>query len=281
LLITLPRGRAIQLCIIPLDAIRPHEKTIHSLLGQIRNDMSRTGYQRDPILVDRRTRLALDGMHRIESLRSLKAKYAVCAEFDYLDESVKLERWLRTIIAPGRKIIAQIISEFNMEPCQSIGSAIRRVETGRSSIALLSSEESYVGSECLQKADLYRKIGEVDALCEKSRTELQFFPESEKLNLFSSASVATIFPERLAKKDILRIVKRGELLPYKTTRHVVPIRPMGVYFPISCLKECSPSQCRKELERIVNFSKVILERRDIWYEGRRYSDRLAIFREGS
>ena len=241
--------------------------------------MRRTGYQRDPILVDRRTHLALDGMHRLESLRSLGAKYGVCAEFDYSDESVKIERWLRTMIAPSRKLVSTIIAKFEMDSCSNLQTAIRRVETGRSGIALLSSRESCVGGTGWNISDLYRKIGEVDVLCEKSRTELQFSRESEKFNLFSSESVVTIFPKRLSKNDVLRIARRNELLPYKTTRYFVPVRPMGIYFPISFLRNRSLSECGKKLRQLVNLSKVILEKRNVWYEGRRYSERLAIFRQ--
>ena len=141
------------------------------------------------------------------------------------------------MIAPSRKLVSTIIAKFEMDSCPNLRVAIRRVETGSSEIALLSSRESFVGGSGWNIVDLYRKIGEVDVLCEKSRTELQFSRESEKFNLFSSESVVTIFPERLSKNDVLRIAKRNELLPYKTTRYIVPIRPMGVYFPISCLAD--------------------------------------------
>jgi hypothetical protein len=278
LIVDLAGGERIELSIVPLDDILPHEKTISSLLKTIRYDMRRTGCQRDPILVDRRTHLALDGMHRIEALRSLGAKYAVCAEYDFNERSVRLERWLRTLVAPSRKILSTIVSKFEMIPCTSFRTAIHDVETGRATVALLSHGESFVSTKRWGIRDLYLKIGETDELCKRAKVELQFFPDTEKYDLFSSESVVTLFPAKLSKKDVLRMAENNELLPFKTTRYTVTIRPMGISYPISYLRNCTLPKCLEKLDQIVNFSKVILERRNVPYEGRRYSDRIAVFR---
>lgn len=243
--------------------------------------MRRTGEQRDPILIDAKTKLALDGMHRIKSLHSMRAKRAVCAEYDYLDDAVKLERWLRTIIAPSQKLVSMIVEEFEMRSCRSFKRAIQSVERGKERIALLSYKESFVGGNHWSVREIYRKIGEIDTFCERNRIELQFSTESDKLKMFSSESVMMIFPPKLSKTEVLSMAKQNELLPYKTTRYVVPVRPMGVHFPISRLKHSSLSECQEELDKIVNFSKVVLEKRNSWYEGRKYSERIAIFRRVS
>jgi hypothetical protein len=279
LLVSLDHKSKVQLAIVPLDDIQPHERTIPSLLRSIRDDMRRTGEQRDPILVDRRTLFAMDGMHRIESLRLLGAKYALCAEYDYREEGVKLERWLRTIIAPSEKLVSKILSRFAMIPCESITEAMRQVDNGEAGVALLSRIRSFVGGESFSVVDVYRKIGEIDSLCEKSKVDLHFATESEKSRMFSSDSVSMIFPARLSKSDVLSLARRNELLPYKTTRYVVPVRPMGIYYPLSFLRKRSFSDCARKLEDIVNLSKVVLQKRDTWYEGRRYSERIAIFRK--
>jgi L-serine kinase (ADP) len=240
--------------------------------------MRRTGYQRDPILVDGKTKLALDGMHRIRSLKSLGANFAVCSEYQYFSRGVKLERWIRTIVGPGPDLISRIRSKFSMETCSGIESAVEKVDGSKSGIALLSGQTSYYGGKQLNHMELYKRLGEVDELCENRGVNLEFVPESEKLDLYSSAAVATLYPAKLTKRDVLESARNRRLLPYKTTRHVVPLRPMGIYFPIDLLRNGSISDCKKELERIVKFSKVIVERKNIWYEGRRYSERIAVFK---
>lgn len=269
----------IRLSIVPIEDIRPHERTIPPLLGSIMNNMRRTGYQRDPILIDERSHLALDGMHRLKSLKLLGARYAACALFNASDDSVKVERWLRTFIAPDKSLVDSIVKKFGMTWCSNFRSAIKKVESGKSKIALVSRDDCYSGGKEMKISDVYRKIGEVDTICEKNHLDLHFLTEAERFHLFSSGSVEMLYPAKLSKPQIAKFAARLELLPHKTTRYIVPVRPMGLCFPLSSLQEESLSQCDKTLERIVKLSKATLERKNVWYEGRRYSEHLAIFRK--
>ena len=96
--------------------------------------------------------------------------------------------------------------------------------------------------------------------------------------------VYVIYPAPLEKKEILDFARRGEVLPFKTTRHIVPVRPMGVYFPLENLHQSTLSDCNRTLAKIVGLVTIKMERRHVWYEGRRYSEPLAVFqrsREGA
>ena len=104
---------------LPLNDIKPHESIIPRELETLTRDMERTGFQRDPILIDSKTHVALDGMHRRAALERLGARNALCAEYDYLSDEVKLERWLRYIIAPNKSLLDFVIELFNMEACRS------------------------------------------------------------------------------------------------------------------------------------------------------------------
>ena len=241
--------------------------------------MKRTGYQRDPILIDKKTKLALDGMHRIKSLEMLKARFIVCAEYDYQDSGIRLERWLRAIIGARDSLISTLISSFEMIACNDVNDAIGRVDTNKRGIALLYGTKSFYGGQGLDLLDLYRRIGEIDRASEKSKMELQFISDLRRLDLQSSRSVLTLYPAKLAKKDLLTSVRKGELLPYKSTRFVVPLRPMGIHFPIRPLQKDSLSDCENRLCKIVKLSKVELKRENIRYEGRNYSERLAVFKQ--
>lgn len=279
MIVTAPTGKRIKLSVLPLSEISSHEAVLPSLLRTIRDDMKKTGYQRDPILVDKRTKLALDGMHRIKSLEMLKARFIVCAEYNYRDPALRLERWLRTIIGAKYSLFSTLVSGFEMSACQSFSDAISRVDTNKRGIAMLYGRESFYGGEGLGLLDLYKRIGEIDRATEKGKMELQFIPDLGRHNLRTSRSVLTLYPAKLPKKDLLMAVRKGELLPYKSTRFIVPLRPMGIHFPISSLQRDSLSDCENRLNQIVKLSKVVLEQRNIRYEGRKYSERLAVFEQ--
>lgn len=277
--VTVPTGKRLEISVLPISDICPHEAILPSLLRTIRNDMKRTGYQSDPILVDKKTKLALDGMHRIKSLEMLKARFIVCAEYDYQDSAIRLERWLRTIIGARNSLISTLISSFEMSPCKNVNGAIRRVDTNKRGIALLYGTKSFYGGEGLDLLDLYRRIGEIDSASEKSKMELRFVSDLRRRDVQTSRSVLTLYPAKITKKDLLKSVRKGELLPYKSTRFIVPLRPMGIHFPIEPLQRNCLYDCENILYKIVKLSKVELKQENIRYEGRNYSERLAVFKQ--
>ena len=273
------QGNVIELTILPLEEVTPHEETIPQIVELLSRDMARTGFQRDPVLVDRGTRFALDGMHRLAALKKIGAKYCVCALYDYRNSSVKLERWLRYFIAPDEPLVAAIVSDFDLEGnAEDYLQTMKRVDSGASDIALLSLKRSFARRGSLPTIEVYDTVKLADREAERSGVTIDFAAESQKLSLFTSESVFVLYPKPLRKTDVIEVVNRRALLPHKTTRHIVPIRPMGIYFKLSNLSSPSLADCSKELQRIVGLSTVNTQEREVWYEGRRYAEPIAIFR---
>ncbi|MFI5419910.1 MAG: hypothetical protein ACHQ1H_02975 [Nitrososphaerales archaeon] len=270
--------KTIELSIVPLSEIKPHEDTIPDLLDSLTRDMARTKLQRDPLLVDRKTHMALDGMHRRAALQKLGAKFAVCAEYNYLDEEIKLERWLRYFIAPDSNLLSKLSLVFKMKSCPGYRPAAKIVDEDRGSVALLSAAESLVSRQKGNPSKVYEKIKKAAALCKAAKIQVEFAPESSRFELFTSESVYVLYPKILRKQDVLYMAEKNRVFPCKTTRHVVPVRPMGIYFPLNDLTNSSYERCTEKLETIVKGSKITREDREVWYEGRRYSEPLAIFR---
>jgi L-serine kinase (ADP) len=261
-----------------LEEVKPHEATIPRALESILADVERTNHQRDPILVDRKTHTVLDGMHRRAALAATHARFGLCSEYDYLGDEVKLERWLRYFIAPSDEFLDEVTSLLELRERTDFREAVRAVDERESKIALVSAGSSYTSERSWNLLDAYDAVGQVDRLCKKYHIELDFTPESSKFELFTSESVYLLYPEKMTKRDVLEMAAKGHVFPCKTTRHVVPIRPMGVYFPLDLLQGSSQAECLEELKNIVNSSRIELEKREVWYEGRRYSEPLAIFR---
>ncbi len=217
-------------------------------------------------------------MHRRAALEALGAKFALCAEYDYLKPAVKLERWLRYFIAPNPEFLTELISLFRMREFERFEEAVRAVDDGKSQLALLSAGASYVSERKLNVIQVYEAVGEIDELCKKYKIDIEYASESSRFELFTSESVYLLYPLKMSKRDVLEIARKGKVFPCKTTRHVVPVRPMGVYFPLDLLKNSSRVESNKELRNVVKSSRIEIEEREVWYEGRRYSEPLAIFR---
>jgi hypothetical protein len=278
--VKLPNAASIDLQIVPVRDLIPHEDTIPSLLDSVKQDIQRTGYQRDPIVIDRKTRLVLDGMHRRAALQLLSSQFALCVAFDYLDDEIILQRWLRYFIAPDRQMLDEIIDIFKLKRVENHEVAMQTVNSHNSSMALLSSRESYVGEKSWDLGTLYRRLSDFDKIAAIRGIKVDFCPDSDQNNLFLSESVFVLYPSPLSKQEIIALASGHRLLPFKTTRHLVPIRPMGIYFPLQLLKDEDLGACNSYLASLISNSSVKLVQPDSWYEGRQYSEVLAIFNGG-
>lgn len=278
MIIDIPNSGTIELDILPIDHTRPHEDTIPELLASVKTDVSRTGFQRDPILVDRKTGMVLDGMHRREALVQLGAKYVVCTLLDYESENVSLSRWLRYFVAPPKKMLGELIELFDLMQVTSLKEAMSSVDKTPGLISLLSNRTCYLGEEKMDPELLYEKIKESDMIARSNSVEVQVIRESERFDVFSSEAVYVIYPPPLRKEDVVKIALNGSLLPFKTTRHTVRVRPMGVHFPITGLIEKGLAENQRDLKELTDSARIEMAEKETWYEGRKYAEPLAIFR---
>jgi hypothetical protein len=278
----LANKKSISLSILPLSSITPHEDTLPGLVESLEKDMKRTRFQRDPVIVDKKTRVALDGMHRLAALESLGSCHVMCTEFDYMNDSIKLGRWLRFLIAPDPKLVRELVNRLGMIEQKNLAKAIANVDSGEYPIALLSRGVSYICPSSSARDDgladsIISKIRMFDRTCKRSGQGFEYAPDTETLELFASQSVFVLYHTSFTKQDVLDTVKRGNRLPMKTTRHILPYRPMGVNFPLDDLLNSTLEHCDSKLNQIVRDSDVRLEREEVWYEGRRYAEPLIIF----
>ncbi len=68
----------------------PHERVDDARLKVVRKQLQSQGVVRRPIIVDRHSRVILDGHHRVQALRDLGAKHAPVVYVRYNDETVRV-----------------------------------------------------------------------------------------------------------------------------------------------------------------------------------------------
>lgn len=226
---------SVELNILPLTQIFPHEKTNPILLEEVLKDLKETGCQKDPILVDSNSGVVLDGMHRREALRILGAKFATCALFDYGNSEIKLHRWLRCIENANAKILDAVKNLFELQETTP-DAAIKKLESSASDFAVVYRHKGYFDRKRLGISATYEKMGRFDEFSKTQGISMKFIRDSDLRDCLDGNSMV-LLPKELRKNDVLAIAKSGKVLPYKSTRHVVPLRPLGLPYPIKPLRE--------------------------------------------
>ena len=266
---------SVELNILPLTQIIPHEKTNPILLEEVLNDLKKTGCQKDPILVDSNSGVILDGMHRREALRILGARFAICSLFDYGNSKIKLHRWLRCIQNPNPAILETIKNLFELQETTP-EVAIKKLESSDSDFAVVYRDKGYFDLQGNGIYGTYEKLGSFDEFSNGQGISMKFIRDSD-LRDYLIGTTMVLLPKELRKADVLAIAKSGNILPYKSTRHVVQFRPLGLPFPIKPLREDDLQTNLALLTRIVAECSPRFVRAGSTYNNRIFEESVVLF----
>lgn len=268
-------ARALVFGLIDPHELFPHEETIPSHLGELVHDLQRRGVQLDPILVDTRTRVVLDGMHRLVALDRLGARRVVTCFVDYEDPALRLERWFRRLAEPSAPLRQQLERELQLRPAASAEAALLEAETNRSCLALLGAEKSFVSDVPMRVVtDIYALLRNVDRLAGEYGAAVHYEAEVMIHDPAKGGTDLVVATPRLSKDDIIQCGLRRWLLPPKSTRHLFPIRPVGVRVPLQLLKK-TQNGAATILEHSVRHFRQLPS--GTFYEGRLYAEPLVSF----
>lgn len=75
-----------------IDVLKQHERTDKKHLDEVRKSIFNEGLN-FPIIADKKTKLVLDGHHRLNALKGLGARNIPVLYVDYFDERIVLDSW--------------------------------------------------------------------------------------------------------------------------------------------------------------------------------------------
>ena len=108
------RVLTLKLGVTPIDKLLLHEATIDEPLNALKESLGGPGPQIHPIIVDEKSLVILDGMHRTIALKDLGFKYIAVQLVDGMDESISLEKWYRIIHGQGREVMVEDLTELGV-----------------------------------------------------------------------------------------------------------------------------------------------------------------------
>jgi hypothetical protein len=90
---------------------------------------------------------------------------------------------------------------------------------------------------------------------------------------------AILCPPVITKQQVVEAVQRGEVFPPKSTRHRIPVRPIGVGLPLAMLRDSERTldEVNLSLGKKLNSSRLRRLPPGSIYRGRRFEDTLYIF----
>ncbi len=236
------------IAIHPLDKLIIHEEIIPHNLEHLKDSMVRSGRLVDPIIIDKKSKVILDGNHRKRALDMLKCKYAPCQEVNYQDEGIKIGGWF-----PVMKNLS-LLGNVRAEKVD-YDAGLRELEKMRACFMAVSKKNnkkecSLIGSGCESVSGLMKDQNE---LLKGANSSIEYIADDACEDYLDAGK--TVLYRRIIKKDeVVRESLAGHAFPPKSTRHLVPKRVLHLNVPLMWLF-IEPNEAMQELKKIIEECK--------------------------
>lgn len=247
-----------------IQELKPHEETVPSDLRGIVKTLKQDPILRHPVIADATTGAVLDGNHRLAALSELGCYTIPTALIDYQNPLVQVDRWFRVITG---KSLNDFMKQTKGNPSRlltSISEADRSV-LSRSSYAWLGNKREWFtfGSNEPDAVEAFQKSFRIEEIARNNHLKIAYTDNDDvgetPENGFMMSTV------RVEKSEVIESCTSGKLFPPKSTRHLIPSRPLGLTVPINWLKNKNYAEAEsvfvkhvssKRLKRLPEGSKV-------------------------
>jgi len=203
------------LALTRISELKEHEQIDPFHLEELKSELVRDGYQRDPITVDANLKVILDGHHRAKILKTLGYSRIAAHYVDYLnDASIRVKAWYPAVMDSERSIL-KLLRESGID--------IDTEARGNSGHLVFRDRVLTVNSD--RKKIMGVLVGKV---------RMDYVPSeafAKKLVDTGRVRCAIIF-DPISKEDVVGAALSGDPFPPKTTRHIFPARPRNWFIPL-------------------------------------------------
>jgi hypothetical protein len=278
----------LKLEIVPVEMLLQHEQIIPHKATTLTYEFKNLAHLQNPIIVDE-DHVVLDGNHRTHVFKNLNFKYIPVCKIDYLNDSTKLRCWFRLLgHIPHITTINKLFESF--------GCRIQKVPDKSALINALNAHTNACGiqgTDCFFLIEFpesrshdavaaYNLLQQIQQELLSMEISLDYIPcnavHTDQFCQQLSASEVVVWTPRLTKKTVIACAKKKKMFAPKTTRHVIPTRPINVNVPGYWLKE---NISLKEINRQFD---VFLQKKQVRrfgpgqvIDGRYYEEELFVF----
>jgi len=271
-----------QIKLVELGKLHIHEEIIPKLLGSMVDEIKSNGMLRHPIITDMNTLVVLDGMHRVAALKKIKCRYVPACLVDYDSPKVKVGCWYRTISRKAStNALLDLIRQLKIKLDKaSTAEAKCALDDRKAVAAILSKKDCHtISAKASGIREAYAWVGRIEKTFANSGLNVSYETERDaEENVKSGQAIAAVMTPRATKSEVLEAALSEKVFAHKTTRHMVPMRPMGVNVPLKWLDGSeSLDECNHML--VEHIKKRGLERlpSGSTFERRRYDEELLVF----
>lgn len=268
--------------LVSIESLFIHEETIPAALMQLKQELIDEKVLHHPMIVDRKTFVVLDGMHRVAALSGLGYQLAPVCLVDYQSPAIELTAWYREFqgevdFSYFAKSLPEQLSLDLVETTTDI--ACEQVESRKAIAALALGNQAYLITKpaALSIKEVYDEIAKIESVACDMSYQILYSAGTDALNTIRDEIRPILIVPALTKAEVVESALNHELFIQKTTRHLVPARPLFVNVPLSWLENTNLDRANQKLATYLKNKQIIKQDSGTVINGRRYEERAYIF----
>ena len=237
----------LELEVVKVDSLFQHEEILPHVANKLIFEFKNWANLQNPVIVDK-SHIVLDGNHRVFVFKKLKFKYISVCKVDYFNEATQLRYWFRLL---GRienlDYLRQIVADMKGRLQQVNDREALKKALERNSFYCGIQQDDYCafisfGEDRVNDAVSAYDVLEIiqNRLIEKG-IKLAYIPcQSAHERKFCDKlkkDEIMIWTPQITKEMVVDAAINEKIFAPKTTRHIIPSRPLNVNVPLHWFKE--------------------------------------------
>ncbi|MEN8247245.1 MAG: hypothetical protein ABFS43_20340 [Thermodesulfobacteriota bacterium] len=273
--------------IVPVSSLYSHEEVLEPSANKLILEFKNLASLQNPIIVDE-NHVVLDGNHRAYAFKVLKFKYIPVCKIDYFNQRTKLRYWFRLLSNLEQEIVRSIITSLGgtLQALPDRSALEKALEENCFACGLQSGDGydliEFPDNDACDAVDAYNRIQEIQDRLAARGAALSYIPcKAVKEDTFPAqlkSDQMVLWTPRITKQMVVDCAKLKKVFAPKTTRHVIPVRPLNVNMPGQWFRE---NWTLEEINR--NFYTFLKGKRmkrfspGMVLDGRYYEEELIVF----
>ncbi|MBW1997987.1 MAG: hypothetical protein JRJ29_08505 [Deltaproteobacteria bacterium] len=284
------KGFELELGVTGIDSLFLHERVVNEFMEGLVSELRSCGTLEDPVIIERNN-IVLDGNHRTFAFRKLGLRFITVCRVDYFHEDIKLRYWFRLLRkVESLAIVTDMVKETGGTLCRvaDLKSLEERMLENPYSCGIQQGDffasVIFDGDVVKDAVSAYDKVEDIQRKLIKTGVELEYVPcrqvyEEDFPACLGDKEIIILTP-RITKEMVVEAVMAGKIFAPKSTRHLIPVRPVNLNVPIGWFKE------EIALEEISARVRELLDRKEVMrlepgrdFKGRTYDEPLLVFQD--
>ena len=237
----------LELEVVPVDSLFIHERILPAIAKQLILEFKNVAHLENPVIVDKNG-IVLDGNHRTYVFKELNFKYIPVCRIDYFHGETQLRYWFRLLgNLKERDLIREVVEE--------LGGSLQEL-SDRESMEKMLEEDCYrcgvqqanffatitfSGDMMTDAVSAYDMLEKIQNGLMKKGVKIEYIPcqhtDDEEFCEALKDHEMVIWTPQITKEMVVEAARQERVFAPKSTRHLIPARPLNVNIPTHWFKE--------------------------------------------